>query len=127
MTHKGYGFYTGYLLVEKRDDKSSYYVDVKNFITKPYWTYQNDLKAAAATGYFVAKYKQVSDYYPVTRGGEKVKIPDKTIVLVTGLAGTSSYYDRNTTSIEAVVWKKWRYGYGGVECYFNSADLTIVY
>ena len=127
LTHKGYGFYSGYLLVEKTDDKSQYYIDVNNFVTKKYWTYQDDLKTAAATGSFIAKYSQSSDYYPVTRDGEKVKLPNGTFVLVTGLAGTSGYYDRNTTSIAAIVWKKWRYGFGGVECYFNSDDLTITY
>ena len=127
LKHEGYGAYSGYLLVEKTDDGSLYYIDVNNFITKPYWTYQSDMRTAALTGDFVAEYKQVSNYYPVDSGGDKLEIPDGTIVLVTGVTGTSSKFNSNETGIEAIVWKEWRYGYGGVKCHFNADDLTIIY
>ena len=127
LKHEGYGSYSGYLLVEKTDDGSQYYINVNNFITKPYWTYQNDMRTSALTGDFVAEYKQVSDYYPVDSGGDKLEIPDGTIVLVTGVTDTSSKFYSSETSIEAIVWKEWRNGYGGVKCHFNADDLTIIY
>lgn len=127
LEHGGYGAYSGYLLVEKTDDHSMYYIDVNNFITKPYWNYQDDLVLAARIGDFVAEYKQVSDYYPVDNSGDKLEIPDGTIVLVTGVTGTSNRVNRNENEIEAIVWKEWRNGYGGVQCHFNKSDLTIVY
>ena len=127
LEHEGYGSYSGYLLVEKIDDGTQYYINVGNFITKPYWTYQDDMRTAALTGDFVAEYRQISDYYPVDSGGNKLEIPDGTIVLVTGITGTSSRFNSAETEIEAIVWKDWRNGYGGVKCHFNSADLTILY
>ena len=68
-----------------------------------------------------------SDYWPVDSGGNKLEIPDGTKVLVTGVTGLSGKYDRDETGIEAVVWKAWKKGYGGVKCHFNEADLSIVY
>lgn len=127
LEHEGYGRYSGYLRVEKTDDGTEYYIDVENFVTKPYWTYQDDLRTAALTGIFVAEYNQKSDYYPVTNRGEKLEIPDGTIVLVTGISGTRSEINEDQTDIEAKVWKEWSRGYGGVDCCFNHDDLTIVF
>lgn len=126
LEHKGYGSYSGYLRVEKVDDGAEYYIDVKDFVTKPYWKYTDDMRTAALTGTFIAEYKQVSDFYPVTSDGKKVEIPDGTIVLVTGI-GTAKGVKQEDNGIEAIVWKEWRNGYGGVDCFFNPADLTIVY
>ena len=127
LKHEKYGNYSGHLLVERTDDGSQYYIDVKNFITKPYWTYQDDLREAALTGDFVAEYNQVSDYYPVDSGADKLEIPDGTAVLVTGVTGTGGKFKKDETGIEAIVWKQWRKGYGGVKCHFNEKDLTIKY
>lgn len=127
LEHEGYGAYSGYLLVERTDDGSQHYIDVLNFITKPYWTYQDNLRTAAMTGDFIAEYNQVSDFYPVFSDGDKLDIPDGTIVLVKGVTGSTRNLDSEETDIEAVVWGEWKYGYGGVSCYFNSKDLTIVY
>lgn len=126
LEHKGWGNYEGYLLVEKLDDNTEYYINVNNFITKPYWTY-TDLSKAAKVGDFVAEYNQKSDYYPVTKDNQKVEIPDGTKVLVTGLTGLISSIDHDNNSITATVWKEWRLGYGVVDVYFNPADLTMIY
>ena len=127
LKHENRGRYSGHLLVEKLDDRSQYYVDVSNFITKPYWEMTDDIRGAALRGYYVAEYNQVSDFWPVDSGGNKFEIPDGTKVLVTGVTGLSGKYDRDETGIEAVVWKEWKKGYGGVKCHFNEADLSIVY
>lgn len=127
LKHEGYGAYSGYLLVEKREDGQQYYIDVGNYITKPYWDYKNELLKAASTGCFVAEYHQVSDYYPVDNGGDKVELEDGMRVLVTGTAGLSRYINPSDTGIKAEVWKEWKYGYGGVTVYFNEEDLTIIY
>lgn len=127
LKHEGWGRYSGYLKVQSLEDGTEYYIDVINFVTKPYWTFDNDLRAAASEGNFIAEYKQVSDYYPVDSGGDKVEIPDGTIVLVHGVSGTTGRFDPSTNSIEAMVWKEWRLGYGGVDVYFNADDLTIIY
>ena len=124
LTHDGWGFYSGYLLVEKTDDGTQFYINVNNYITKPYWTYQSDLVKAASTGLFVAKYKQKSAYKPYNDG--EIDIPDGTVVLVVGTADSSYRDNTDNRDIDAIVWKKWRNGYGGVSCYFNHEDLEMI-
>ena len=48
-------------------------------------------------------------------------------VLVTGITGTYRNVKPSETGIDAVVWKEWKYGYGGVTVHFNEEDLTIIY
>mgnify|MGYP001082432393 FL=1 len=128
LEHEGYGAYSGYLLVKKVDSAEQFYINVNNFITKPYWTY-NDIQSAAKIGYIVAEYKQTSDYYPVNQGNNKVDLDSGTRALITGTTGTygSRGPNKNTNSIETIIFKEWEYGYGGVSVFFNSQDLSIVY
>lgn len=128
LKHEGYGAYSGYLLVEKFDSDEQFYINVNNFITKPYWTY-DDLKSAVTIGYCIAEYNQVSDYYPVNSSNKKVELNDATKVLLvgkTGLYGRNGP-DNNVNSIETIVFKEWEYGYGGVNVFFNPQDLSILY
>lgn len=118
LTHRGWGFYYGYLLVKKLDDDTEYYINVDNFITKPYWTYSKNLSEASKIGNYVAVFNQKSDFYPTDRDGKKVEIPDGQKVLVTG---------EEYGKIEAYVWKQWRLGYGGVTVCFEPDDLEIIY
>lgn len=128
LEHDGYDVYSGYLLVERLDNNEQFYISVKNFITKPYWTY-DDLEMATSVGCCIAEFNQVSDYYPVTKSNDKVELDNGVKVLIvgrTGLYGRGGP-DRNTNSIEAVVFKEWKNGYGGVSVFFNQEDLTIIY
>lgn len=127
LSHERYGAYSGYLLVESLEDGEQYYINVRNFVTKPYWTYSDDLRSAALTGDFIAVYHQVSDYYPVTNEGKKAEIEDGKVVLVKGVAGHSRNVDPDETGIDAVVWQEWNLRYGGVTIHFNAEDLTITY
>lgn len=128
LNHKGYGNYEGMLLVERLDDHQQFYVNVSSFITKPYWTY-DDLREASLEGDFLAEYYQVSDYYPVSKNNEKVELKDGFVVLVTGPTGLYGRGgpDSKTNQIEALVFRKWKYGYGGVSVFFSQDDLTIIY
>lgn len=128
LEHEGYGGYSGYLLVERLDNSEQFYINVGNFLTKPYWTY-TDLDEAVLAGYFIGEYHGVSGNAPVDKGNEIVELDDGMLVLVigpTGLYGRGGP-DRNTNSIEAIVFKEWKYGYGGVSVFFNKDDLSIVY
>lgn len=127
LTHEGYGSYSGYLLVEELEGGQQYYIDVMNFETKPYWTYNDDLKTAALIGEFIAVYHQISDYYPVLNDGSKAEIADGTVVLVKDVAGLSRYVNSDETGIGAVVWQEWESGYKNANVYFNAEDLTIIY
>lgn len=128
LEHEGYGRYSGYLTVEDTATKEQYIIAVYSFITKPYWTY-DDLLEAVSVGHFVAEFNQVSDYYPVNKSNEKVELEDGTIVHVIGKTGTygKNGPDNETNQIEAIVFKEWKYGYGGVSVFFNVDDLTLVY
>lgn len=127
LSHERYGAYSGYLTVKNTQTGEEYIINVSNFITKPYWTYSPF--EAVMVGNYVAEYHQVSDYWPVNKSNEKVELDDGFIVLAigkTGLYGKNGP-DDDTNQIEAVVFKDWLYGYGGVSVYFNKADLTIIY
>ena len=126
LKHEGYGRYSGYLTVEDTESKEQYILDVADFITKPYWAY--DLREAALIGHCVAEFHQKSDYYPVNKNAEKVELEDGTIVHVVGRTGSwKNGPDGNENQIEAIVFKDWAYGYGGVEVYFNVDDLELIY
>ena len=128
LEHEGLGRYSGMLQVERLDNGEQLYVDVSNFITKPYWAYPQ-LREASLIGEYVAEFNQVSDYYPVDRNNEKVELNDGMLVLVTGPTGTYGRNgpDNDTHPIEAMVFKKWKYGYGGVSVFFTEEDLTVIY
>ena len=128
LEHEGYGRYSGYLTVEDTATKEQYIISVYSFITKPYWTY-TDLLEAASVGHFIAEFNQVSDYYPVNKSNDKVELEDGSIVHVIGKTGTygKNGPDNDTNQIEAIVFKEWKYGYGGVPVFFNVEDLTLIY
>lgn len=128
LEHEGYGAYSGYLTVERADTGEELCIDVGNFITNPYWMLEDKVEAAA-DGYYIAEFNQISDYYPVNKSGEKVDLEDGFVVLVTGKTGLYGRNgpDNSTNQIEAEVFKEWKYGYGGVSVFFNEKDLTIVY
>ncbi len=128
LEHEGFGRYSGYLEVEKLNDRTQYCIDVSNFVVKPYWTYEN-IEDAVTVGAFVAEYTQSSDYYPVNKNNEKVELSDGHKILVVGKTGTygKGGPDNDTNQIEAIVYKEWQYGYGGVPVFFNVEDLKIIY
>lgn len=128
LNHEGWGNYSGFLTVERTDTKEEIILNVKNFITKPYWTYEN-LNEAAQVGYYMAEYHQIGPNYPVTRDNEKVDLEDGYKILVVGLTGMygGDAPDRNVNSVEGIVFKEWRLGYGGVSVFFDPQDLTIIY
>jgi len=129
LKDEGWGRYTGKLTVEIADTKEKAIIDVNNFITKPYWTY-DDLEEAADVGFYIAEYNNKSSKYPVDRNNRKVILENGTKVLVVGLTGSytgSEKPDQTKNPIEAIVYKEWAYGYGGVEVFFNPKDLTIIY
>lgn len=128
LKDESWGRYSGQLTVELTDTKEETIIDVSNFITKPYWTY-DDLTEASKIGYYIAEYHQKSSNYPVDRDNEKVLLNDGTKILVVGSTGTYSGNAPDSTKnpIEAIVYKEWQNGYGGVNVYFNPKDLTLIY
>ncbi len=117
---------TGYLHVIRMDTGDSCWLDVSNFVTSPYWV--RSLEIAQEKGYCIATFKQVSDYYPITKGNERAMLDDGTLVLLpikSKIYATSP--DRNNNPIAGIVFKEWKYGLGGVTVFFNIADLSLTY
>ena len=117
---------SGYLHVIRMDTGEACWLNVENYVNSPYW--ENSLTRAQEKGYCIATFKQVSDYYPVTKGNEKTELEDGTLVLLSMRSkeyGTSP--DKNNNSIPGIVFKQWRVSYGGVTVWFNEADLTLTY
>ena len=117
---------SGYLHVIRMDTTEDCWLDVENYVASPYW--ENSLTSAQDKGYCIATFKQVSDYYPVTKGNEKTELEDGTLVLLPMRSkeyGTSP--DKKNNPIPAIVFKQWRVSYGGVTVWFNQADLTLTY
>lgn len=118
--------YKGYLHIIRLDTNESCYIDVTNFVTSEYWT--TDLSSAIEQGYCIATFKQVSDFYPITHGGDKAELDDGMKVLLPA-AGTHYYSspDKANNPIPGIVFKDWKYGFGGVFVFFNLADLSPCY
>ncbi|MBR4577223.1 MAG: hypothetical protein IKO25_08460 [Clostridia bacterium] len=117
---------TGYLHVIRMDTGEGCWLNVDNFVVKPYW--ENSLADAQERGYCIAAFKQVSDYYPVTKGNTKAELEDGTMVLLpvkVMVSGTSP--DKVNNPVGGIVFKEWKYGFGGVTVWFNEKDLELTY
>ena len=117
---------SGYLHVIRLDTGEACWLNVENYVNSPYW--EKSLASAQEKGYCIATFKQVSDYYPVTKGNEKVELEDGTLVLLQMRSkeyGTSP--DKTNNAIPGIVFKQWKVSYGGVTVWFNASDLTLTY
>ena len=117
---------TGYLHVIRMDTGEDCWLNVENYVTKAYWN--NSLTDAQEKGYCIATFKQVSDYYPVTKGNTKAELADGTKVLLpvkSMITGTSP--DNVNNPISGIVFKEWQKGFGGVTVWFNAKDLELTY
>ena len=112
--------------VIRMDTGKDCWLNVENFVTEAYWDL--DLTSAQEKGYCIAVFKQVSDYYPVTRPNNKVELDDGTLVL---LPMKSKVYttspDKTNNPVAAIVFQEETKQYGGVTVFFNRADLTLSY
>ncbi len=84
LKHQGWGTYHGTLTAKRTDNGETVVINVSNFIIKSYWTYSN-LTEVAIIEYYIAKYHQVSNYYPVGRNNDKVELADGIEILVVGI------------------------------------------
>lgn len=125
LEHSHHGYYTGYLMVEIVDTEEIAYLNVKDFVTNPYWL-NSDLSDAVRFGDFVAVFSQKSDYYPVNSRGEKLELDEGVYVLIDGITGSygKNGPDDETNQVEGVVMTGER---KGSRVHINENDLTIVY
>lgn len=117
---------SGYLHVIRMDTGEACWLNVENFVTSAYW--DKSLTSAMEKGYCIASFKQVSDYYPVTKGNEKTELEDGMLVLLPMKSKNyASSPDKTNNPIVGIVFKEWKYGFGGVNVFFNEKDLTLIY
>lgn len=117
---------SGHLHVIRMDTGASCWIDVANFVTKPYW--ENSLTSAREKGYCIAVFRQKSDYYPVIRGNKKAELADGTQVLLqveSNLTGSSP--DKKNNPVGGLVFTEGKKGSSAVTVWFNEADLTLSY
>ncbi len=114
-----YSNFEGYLLVKSQSDGAQFYINVKNFVTRPYWE-ERDLLQAARGGKFLVEYHQRSNYWPVDENNRKCVPPEGAILLLTNTNAGHRKVDNKTHQI-------WASGNEFSGACFNKADLTIVY
>ena len=124
LEHRSHGWYKGYLLVERTDTKEQVYINVKDFITNPYWL-NDDLIEAVRYGDLIAEFNQVSDYYPVKSNGNKAEIENGASVLIVDDTGMSTKkVNADTNQLEVIVLSGKS---KGTKALVNKDDLTVIY
>ena len=64
----------------------------------------------------------------MTKGMEKTELEDGTMVLLQMKSLVySTSPDKKNNPVAGIVFKDWKYGFGGVTVFFNEADLTLTY
>lgn len=121
LKHEGYDNHSGYLKIRRIADGREFFINVRNFVTKPYWDKPTVIEAVKA-GCVIVTYHQKSNYPPVGVNNSKVTVPDGLNLLAVGLTGTypKGKVDRDTHQIEVGITPN-------MSLFFNAADLTLSY
>jgi len=124
MGHK----YIGYLQVIRLDVNDKLWIDVKQFVTVPYWTLE--LKEAINYGYCIAVYNDKSGELPINKKKRHGPLPEGTRVLVCDKR--SARYissDMEHNPMLGIVFRSNEAGgsYFRTFLFFNPRDLTMVY
>ncbi len=118
--------YRGFLEFENLENGQIRYINVKNFVTVPYWDL--DITNAVAKGYVIAEFRQSSQYAPVDKNGKKVIVQKDSKVL---LPARGTYYvstmNRVDYQIVGVVFEKENNKTVPQYVFFNKNDLKMVY
>lgn len=120
LAHQGFGHYTGTLRVRTRASRpTELVIDVENFTESAYWTCAPH--EAARVGPFVARV--AAGRMGVSRDGRWEPLGKEHRVYCNGVGTRRDI----ANPVSCMMYKAFRYGYGGVEFDFASADLSIEY
>ena len=124
---KGHKF-VGYLKVVRLDIHRIVWLDVTQFVTVPYWTY--DLREALKYGYCIAVYRNSTRHEPMDRNKHRGTLPDGLRVLMCHTV--SSRYispDKENNPLLGIVFKSRdkKDAYTRTFLFFNQEDLTLIY
>ena len=120
--------YAGHLQVIRLDIHRMIWIDVKQFVTVPYWTL--DLAEAVKYGYCIAVYRDKSRYEPMDRKGRRGTIPDGIRVLMCDKLSARYFSpDRKNNPLQGIVFrsKEAEEAYFRTFLFFNRDDLSLVY
>ncbi len=124
---KGHKF-AGYLKVVRLDTHHMIWVDVKQFVTVPYWTM--DLEKAVQYGYVIAVYRNNSRYEPMDNKKHRGTLPDGLRVLMCDTK-TARYFSKEPAHnpLLGIVFrsKEEKDAYYRTFLFFNRDDLSMVY
>ena len=124
---KGHKF-RGYLKVARLDIHRIVWIDVRQFVTVPYWTLE--LPEAVKYGYCIAVYRNRSHYEPMDRKAHRGTLPDGIRVLMCDKK-TSRYFspDRDNNPLLGIVFRSREKSesYYRTFLFFNPDDLQMVY
>ena len=126
LTKKNGKEYQGYLEFQEIETGKRGYINVKNFITVPYWDLA--ISEAVEKGYCIATFNQKSKYIPTLKDGKPAKIKNDTQVL---LPAKGTYFvsimDRVHYQILGMVFEIKDKAVEPQYIFFNKKDLTIDY
>lgn len=118
--------YEGFLEFQELETGRVGYINVKNFVTIPYWN--QDVSQAVATGYGIAVFEQSSKYTPVYKDGEAATVKKGTQVL---LPARGTYYvstmNRVDYQIVGIVFETKNNTIEPQYIFFNKNDLSVIY
>ena len=124
---KGHKF-IGYLQVVRLDSQELAWIDVRQFVTVPYWTLE--LPEAVRYGFCIAVYNEQSRHQALDRKGHRGPLPDGTRVLMCDRR-TSRYLtpDREKNPLLGITFRNRdkKESYFRTFLFFDPADLTPVY
>ena len=119
--------YAGRLQVVRLDTQAVLWIDVKQFVTVPYWTLP--LEEAVQYGFCVAVYRSKSRYEPMDKKKHRGMLPDGLRVLMCAKK-TSRYFspDKENNPMLGIVFRSTSGpSYYRTFLFFNPDDLSLVY
>jgi hypothetical protein len=119
LTHERFGRYTGLLTVQTADGKETFKIDVDNFTPAPYWQCAPDVAIKHAP--FVARVKPGARL--VSQDGRWLELGAERRVYCRS-QGRRQDVERG---VGCLVYKRYQYGFGGVEHTIAARDLEILY
>lgn len=126
LTKKNGKEYQGYLEFQNVVTGETGYIDVRNYVTNPYWDFDS-INWAIEEGYCIASYKQTSKFPPILKNGKQASVEDDTLIL---LPAKGTYFisvsDKINYSVLGIVFDKDNEAEKQY-VFFNAADLTLVY
>ena len=120
--------YIGYLKAVRLDIHKMIWIDVTQFVTVPYWTYE--LNEAVKYGYCIAVYRDTSRLEPMDKKKHRGALPEGLRVLMCYTVSARYHSpDKKNNPLLGIVFKskEKKDAYTRTFLFFNQKDLTLIY